>query len=310
MLGLSSARRVRTFNRCVGAFAVASLFGCSAIVSPDPRRLGDDPDSAIRLIDSGPVVRPDTGPPVPIDGGSCVDGATRCVGDALYTCAGGREVTQDCRAMLAYCASGECQPWVCDPATTECSLDLRSSIQCDVRGMDATEMECGDGVCDPSTGRCSGIITPGCPGVTTMGIGDSRTVDLCARRDASTYQRTTGCGAAQRADVGDVMFAFDVATTTSVIVELSDDDSGAAIDTVVYLRRACDDASTQVACDDDVTCAESTIGGPCAGVEVRQSRFRTTLAPGRYYVVADAFEYSRDGTSYTCGRVRLRVTAG
>ena len=56
----------------------------------------------------------------------------------------------------------------------------------------------------------------------------------------------------------------------------------------------CDERGTQIACDDDVTCAESSIGGPCSGVEVRESRIETHLAAGTYYIVADAFAYSTE----------------
>lgn len=109
------------------------------------------------------------------------------------------------------------------------------------------------------------------------------------------------------------MFRLEVPFAQEVTIELTDNDTMRAIDTIVYVRRTCDDGTTQVACDDDVPCDSSTVpsGELCiGGVDVRQSRIVTRLAAGTYYVVLDAFEYRRDMVAFTCGQVRLSIRGG
>jgi len=114
---------------------------------------------------------------------------------------------------------------------------------------------------------------------------------------------------------GDEVFVLELDSPTRLTFELTDYDETRAIDTVLYIRSACEDMASQVACADDVPCGTSTVpGGPtCTGsgaVDVRQSRVTLTLPAGRYYVVADAFVRRGDGVNYTCGRVRLSVHFG
>ncbi len=80
---------------------------------------------------------------------------------------------------------------------------------------------------------------------------------------------------------------------------------------ILYIRRACDDPSSQIVCADDVPCMASTAEPPaCFGeVDVRQSRVTVTLPAGTYYVFVDAFEYTSSGIDFTCGTVELSVTS-
>jgi hypothetical protein len=64
-------------------------------------------------------------------------------------------------------------------------------------------------------------------------------------------------------------------------------------DTVLYLRRECDDPATEIACDDD--------GGPLRG-----SRIRRRLDPGAYYLVVDSYSGHGD---YSLS-VRIECGAG
>jgi hypothetical protein len=293
--------------------------GCSSIVNPDQGRLGGDFDAGARadatvvLMDSGPgidtgVVTPDSGPV------TCAGGAEpRCEGDNLVSCISGMEVRQDCRARRAYCDDGECRDWVCPPSSRMCTEDLRGVEVCTVRGDAFAVTTCTGSVCNPSTNACSST-PPMCPGLPTVAVGDTHMIDLCAQTNDNTFVPMGECGGGDpaTAESGDAVFALTITTPTDVVIELSDVDTVAAIDTIVYLRRACDVPASQIACDDDEPC-DSTfpIPGICTGgVDVRVSRIRTRLEPGTYYVVVDAFLYVQDRTRYGCGTARLRVTSG
>jgi len=81
------------------------------------------------------------------------------------------------------------------------------------------------------------------------------------------------------------------------------------IDTVVYVRRRCDEPRSQLACGDDTRCEGGfPFGGDCMdGVRLGLSRVELDLEPGTYYVVVDAFLYEREGRESVCGNVELRV---
>jgi hypothetical protein len=227
-----------------------------------------------------------------------------CEGETRVVCRGGTLVREDCAAMGAFCEAGMCRPRVCTPGSRMCSWDRRSSIECNDRGSASTTTMCST-FCEGSTGACSSGST-GCFLLPSIGVGGSQRFDLCDETDGDTYTPGGGCPASTRANAGDRTFQLRIDRTQTVLIDLRDVDSGAAIDTVVYVRRTCDDASTQLGCDDDVPCAESDITTGCSGeVQVRQSRLVLTLEPGTYYIVADAIGYD----SFGCGLVELRVIA-
>ena len=295
----------------LGALALAFAFaGCSAIVGPDTTRLGDDPDAGTPPpVDAGGT---DTGMPPPGDGGGgpCTDGTSRCEGDVLYSCFGGTETPQDCQAMSAFCDTDHCQPWVCTPGDRECSPDGRSALVCSARGDVVMMQDCGDGFCSPMTNACVMDMMPVCPGVRRITPGESVDTNLCGQPDENTFNRAPGCDTSLEAMSGDETFVLELDRMTRLTIELTDIDLTRAIDTVLYIRRDCDEKGSQVACHDDVPCGASTVpGGPrcTGGVDVRQSRITLDLPAGRYYIIADAFERRGDGTSYTCGTVRLSV---
>ncbi|MCB9596762.1 MAG: hypothetical protein H6719_28830 [Sandaracinaceae bacterium] len=297
-------------------FIVASS-GCSALINPDTDLLGTDPDvdsGTVMLMDSG-MTGFDAGPG--FDGGplfdagneTCVEGTRRCVGDSLRTCASGMEIPQDCQAMDAFCQTDHCEPHVCRPNSRECSADGGSVLSCSARGDALDTMSCGSGRCDGATRMCTGG-GDACTGLMGIRPGADREMNLCSFSDDNTYQPDTMCRGTTRASVGDRIFELRLDAPTRVTIELTDIDEGAAIDTIFYLRRVCDDQSTQIGCADDVPCAAST-AEPAAcfdGVDVRQSRLTVDLPAGNYYIVADAFLYTTGGgTMFGCGRVRLSV---
>lgn len=303
--------------------AIASA-GCSAVVSPDPSRFDAvDAGPVVTLMDSGTVPGSDAGPgpqldsgttppvdgggPGPVDAPPGCTGAPRCEGDVLVSCAAGVEVREECALAGAYCDEGACQERVCEPGSRQCSVDRRSVLTCDARGASLTEMACTF-ACDDSSATC--LLDPApdtCTGFETITVGATERFSLCGQSDANTFVGASGsdCPGGSVADVGDVTFALTIPTRGFYVIDLRDVDSTRSIDTVVYLRRVCDDSSTQLACDDDVPCEQSDVPvGSCSdGVQVRQSRIATTLDPGTYYVVADAFDYD----SFGCGTVELRV---
>lgn len=115
-----------------------------------------------------------------------------------------------------------------------------------------------------------------------------------------------------RARAGDRMFALVIETPGNYRIEVEDDSFTRRIDTIVYMRRVCDEPGTQFQCDDFTPCGG---GFPIPGGECRDgrddtlARIDTFLDAGTYYVVADAFIYDAgDGRRSECGDVELRVT--
>jgi hypothetical protein len=306
-----------------------SMMGCSSIVSPDLDRLGgSDGGSSPTLdagpgvdggpnvrVDSGPMPRVDAGPrdggPPRVDAGPSCSGPPRCEGEVLVECVAGEELRELCTDFDSFCAEGECREWICEPGSIQCSDDLRAVETCSERG-DAVRRDACERGCNPATDACI-TVSPTCMGLPTLAVGTSTTIDLCRQANTTTHRSAEGCPTTQLANVGDRTFVLTIETATNVVIELTDVDSGAAIDTIVYVRRVCDDAETQLVCSDDVACTSSTVPGPggCSGsVDVRQSRIRTRLEPGVHYVVADAFAYSTERNTYRCGQVRLSVRTG
>jgi hypothetical protein len=254
-------------------------------------------DAGPAPIDAGRDAGRDTGTP------PCVDGTESCIGELRRVCVGGVIRDEDCTASGAYCEGGACVPWVCVPGSTDCSTDFRSVVRCDARGAASTTESCSSGFCDPSTGAC-GTTPSACASLPSVAVGGTTRFSLCTVSDGDTYTPTGDCAGGVRANSGDRTFQLRIDATRTVTFDLRDVDSSTAIDTVVYVRRVCDDAATQLGCDDDVLCTESDITTGCSGgVQVRQSRLTLTLDPGVYFVVADAIEYD----VFNCGTVELRV---
>lgn len=297
------------------ALLVLTTAGCSALVAPDPTRLGSvdagvGRDASAPVIDAfvPPGLDAQLGPrdawsPVLVDAwtAECVEATTRCEGNLQVTCVGGRERRTDCAASGLTCRDGACAGAVCRPGSVMCSGDRSGIVTCTPDGASVRFSPCPMG-CDPTTNACA---TPGaCGGLPSIELGDTRRIDLCAAEGMTSYVRTDGCGAMSDADSNDVTFALNVEEPTTVELDLRDVDPSVGIDTILYVRRACDAADSQLACSDDIACSDSDITTGCSGgVQVRQSRITTRLEPGTYYVVADALRYSEFG----CGEVELRV---
>ncbi len=105
----------------------------------------------------------------------------------------------------------------------------------------------------------------------------------------------------------DRIFQLDLDRPARVLIDLKDADERVAIDTVVYVRQACDDEGSQLLCSDDIPCAESDIDAGCEdpnGTQVRQSRLVADLDAGSWFIIADQYSYN----NFACGAVELIVT--
>jgi hypothetical protein len=268
------------------SLALAALVsGCSVLIEPDQDRLGGG-------IDAGREV----------DAAACT-GDPRCEGETFVDCVAGIQRELRCDARMAYCTSGGCVAWACEPGEHRCALDPRATEVCTARGDGFEEQPC-EIACDVATGSCIGV-DPECEGLPGIAVGGTQSFDLCAEQNDDSYLPQKGCEADLSAGLGDRTFVVTLRREATLEIELTDVDPDREVDTVVYVRTACDDGSSQLACDDDVRCFESTVPeSECNGDwENRQSRIEVTLEPGTYYIVADAFA----SPGHDCGRVRLAV---
>lgn len=316
----------------LAAASTALLFvvpaGCALDRSGLGKPLDSDFDAGPR-VDSGPS-RPDatmpvdSGPrdsgipdspadtyvPPPVDASGCTAGATWCEGERLITCgAGGATSSADCFAASAYCGTdpasltAACRPWICTPSTTRCADDGTAVMTCDSRGSSESAMPCAYG-CDPSTVTCRPMPPPPPPacGLAFEDLAPGTvTFNNCSDGNDQTHVAMTNCSYA--GDGRERMFRITLTSEALVALHLVDSDGSYLIDTLLYVRSRCDDASSQIACDDDVPCSEATLS--CGGgerVQIRESRIEIRLPAGEYFVIAESLEYS----SARCGTMRLR----
>lgn len=252
-------------------------------------------------------------------GGVCDPGETYCEDDILLTCnADGTAVGRTrCAARDAFCAEtedgAECVPFAeleCEPGDAFCSDDGRAVVICSDDGTEIEEiipceLGCDDGECREEGG------SEFCDELPEVEAGDYA-IDFCDDEDTAFYQEQRGSDCQDYGYGGpDTLAQFTLDEPATVLIDLRDDDGSAAIDTVLYLRSDCEDADSQIACNDDVACDESDVstGGCVDGRQPRQSRIQVELDAGTYYIVADTLQYrsSRTNTEFSCGRGLLRI---
>jgi serine/threonine protein kinase len=143
--------------------------------------------------------------------------------------------------------------------------------------------------------------------VEAISIGASREFTLCGAGDEHNPVEGNGDCKVSGSRGEDRVFRLDITEPVArVRVDLRDVDEAAPIDTLLYVRRVCDRAASQVACNDSVRCADSDLQQDCrdpGAPQLRHSRLDATLDQGSWYIVADQYNYS----AYGCGRVRLSV---
>jgi len=186
----------------------------------------------------------------PLDCGTeCGDGA--CNGDESPN-----NCTEDC---------GTCGNGVCDGSDTQDSCC--SDCGCADEGEVCLANEC---VADPGPGdSCSAALEIAAEGTQSV-TGDN----LLAQDDFSG-SCIFGAGGLDR------VYTFTLTGTTEV------DAISSGFDTGLYLRSTCDDAESELACDDDIDFPENP------GSQVTQ-----TLAAGTYFLIIDGFNDEAVG-SYT-----------
>jgi len=323
---------MRATGTVASILVLVALSACSALVTPDPSRLGgtvdggafdafvpEGVDADIRPPDAfreqfdvfvpegvdADIRPPDAWAPLEPDAYSpptCVEGS-RCDGEVAVVCAGGVEARQDCAAEGLVCEAAVCRPMRCMPGTAFCSADGTGLVTCNPDGSGLTFSTCPAG-CERGATVCNG--GGSCEGYPEIGLGDTESFDLCAAAGTRSFARTDACGADGLSDSNDEIFVLRLTEPADVEVDLRDVDPRVGVDTIVYLRRGCEDPASQIACSDDIPCTDSDITLGCSrGVQVRQSRFSARLPAGTYYIVADAFRYS----GFDCGDVELRVNA-
>lgn len=231
--------------------------------------------------DGGPVGRDASLPP------ACT---ARCVGDVAVVCSPTGEVMFDCALADAICessaGSARCTGGACE--SPACSSDGTAALQC-ASGIPATPMPCdrgcAGGICSPES-ECS------LPVAGTIRPGESRMLDLCGTLDDGTH---SGCGGNDSTGE-DVLLRLDVSHHANYRIEVRDVDTMRAVDPVLYVRKACDDPSSEVACDDD--------SGPAA-LDARED---VMLDAAEYFLFVDSFDWNDGPTMYRCGRVEVSVT--
>lgn len=264
----------------LGLFACA---GCALVRSPIVERDGAELDVGAELDAPLPDTALPDAPIGPLDTPPGCGSTPRCEGETLVTCSADREVRQDCAMASAYCEAGTCRPRACEPGEITCSG--AEEHRCDARGALETVSDCSRG-CVPGTGcapeTACALAVAGAIGVET------RRVNTCGQGNDANHEG--GCSRTDRTG-SDSILRLEVPTRADYRIELVPTGGG---DAVLYLRRACADATSEVACDDD----------SAAGFG---SRLDLTLDPGDYFLVLDSFR-DDEGPDGRCGEMDLSVT--
>ncbi len=266
----------------------------------------DDTTTIDTTVDDTTVT--DTTPPV------CEPSSTSCVGNVLITCAAdgsalGRTRCSSTAQICATDADGRsgCIDPVCTPAAAYC-VDAVTRGICDGTGAGPASTEVCPAGCNGTTGACNALPGAGCTveDSTPIVVGALLEFDLCgAGDDVESVGGTNDCTGGYMSDDEDAIFELTLDAPATLLFDLQDADSSAAIDTLLYLRSSCDVAESELVCADDILCADSDITNGCTGeVQPRQSQFEATLDAGTYYIVAEQFTRS----TFTCGNVQLSVT--
>lgn len=231
--------------------------------------------------------------------GSCEDPIAITLGQPLTG-----DTTNGARSMQGPCAQGNAPERVYRLEVTQrsqVSVQLQSAFDGALYilracGDVASVVDCNDDAGDTSHSRLDTTLEPGTYFVVVDGYGDAagafelmvssaplRSIaEVCqdapvlapgraqsgtTEGQADYFQATCAGGAASP----DRVFRLDVPQRSRLRVRQNSDHDGA-----LYVRSACDDATTELACNDDF-------------VDTRRSRVVTTVDPGRYFVYSDGY---------------------
>lgn len=216
--------------------------------------------------------------------GACGDGEWECDGGNALVCAGEGELN----------ACGGCG-----------NLDVTPNTPC-------LDCERGRWICSGTSLVCNcpgdDPVPAACQDPLEIELGEEIIVDLCPRPDEMANLAGGECDE-HEIHGPEAVYRLTLDERTSVRLALWDDDDTRAIDTLLYVRRQCEDRSSQVACADDEPCdAENRDLGLCTGdQQPRLSVIDTVMDAGDYFIVVDTYEYAQNGVSYSCGTVHLET---
>lgn len=264
---------------------VGSTFDAAVEVPDADPRIDAPREFDADVVDSGPA----DGGVIPVDGGppdagpECTGTAARCDLETLVTCVGGRFVSDDCASHGSYCDGTACVAQACVPGSVACAGSM--ATLCDARGASSSVTDCTRG-CSAGVG-CNPVTACALAVAGAMGVGTMR-VNTCGQGDDSVHN--PGCTRTDRTG-SDLIVRLEVPSRADYRIELQ---VVGGDDAVLYVRRACADATTQLACDDDTA---SGFG----------SRVDITLDPGDYFLMLDSFR-DTEGPDGRCGDMDLVVT--
>jgi len=221
---------------------------------------------------------------------------------AGLTCAGHGHCDDSGGTALCVCDEGytgaDCS--TCDDGYQDSNSDGVCRPDCATLGYDVTCAEGGHGYCDYSDNGeavciCDNGWSDDGQGHCSSATGFDCSAPLPLPVANAVYENTTvgagddydpGCTSYSNAE--DVVYVIDVAVAAHVKF------TSEGFDTVMYLRSSCDDAQTELACDDD--------SGPGRG-----SMLEWDFQPGTYYLFVDG--YGQYNGNYTL-TVEVSCAAG
>lgn len=203
-----------------------------------------------------------------MDGTACDDGNLCSTGDSCTAGACGGTAT-DCSGGTDMCNTG-----MCDPATGACvTTPFMDGTTCDDANACTGADVCTAGTCSgPSLAPTGDTCATAIP-ITIAGPG----VQMLTGSNSCGGNDFTGCSGSGL----DVVYTFTL-TATQRITAATVNIGGALDDTVLFIRGTCDDAASQIVCDDDA--------GPGF-----YSIVDRVLTAGTYFLVVDGFGASDVG---------------
>jgi len=214
------------------------------------------------------------------------DEAAHCEGDVVVSCVSGARVEDRCAEHMAYCEASSCEPWMCTPSSSWCEGSETVERRCDDRGSAFVETLCTRG-CVDGTGCRPPTSCPLSIFATLEGEG-SLSLNTCGQGNDATHR-----GGCARVDIDgpDVIVRLEVPVAAQH--EITWTAAGDA-DPILYIRRACDDQASEIACNDD-----------SSGLN---SRVDAWLEAGDYFLVLDTFADTDEGPEDRCGEMTLVVS--
>ena len=271
--------------------ALLTLPACSAIVEPDSRRLGTEPDTGIVGFDAGPPNDANRVDP---------DAVILGVDSGPLTCAGG------CNDGLA-CTTDRCVMGVCESTTVDGDGDGQISTEC--TGLDCNDSNgrvfsgapevCGDSI----DNNCDGSVDEGC--APPDNCASAQRVTLTGGRATVTGDTTglmanyvTPCASWRRNP--DAVYRIDVPAGVDLRIETS-----GSVDAVLAVSTTCG-AFESAQCNDDSTHEDTN------------ARVWLHNAPGTWYVLVTGFAVGPYSVSFEttptatdrCGDGVLDITSG